>query len=315
MEKRPLGNTQIMVSKLCFGALTIGPLQRNMPVKQGASIIRHALEMGINFIDTAEYYNTYDYIREAIKGYEGDVVIASKSYAYTYEGMKRSLKSALDSLNVKHIDIFLLHEQESGLTFKGHSDAYRCLIDAKKAGIIRACGISTHHVAMAEFAAGCEEIDVVHPLLNLSGIGIADGTARQMETAIKNLALKGKGIYLMKPLGGGNLIPNYEAAMSYALNVEGVASVAVGMASKAEVEANILFAEGRPIPGELKLMLSRQKRRLLIEGWCKGCGCCIKRCTNNALSLRNGRVYVDQDKCALCGYCAAACPDFCIKVI
>jgi aryl-alcohol dehydrogenase-like predicted oxidoreductase len=315
MELLPLGNTGIMVSRLCFGALTIGPLQRNMPVAQGAQIIRRALEKGINFIDTAEYYRTYEYIREALNGFNSDVVIATKSYAYTYDDMKKSIKMALEALKTRYVDIFLLHEQESYLTFKGHSEAYRCLLDAKKAGLIKACGISTHYIAMVDFAADRDDIDVIHPLLNINGLGIVDGTREQMEAAVEKAVQSGKGVYLMKPLGGGNLIREYERALKYALNVKGPASVAVGMSSEAEVEANVLFTEGKLVPERVRQQLSLQKRNLIIESWCVGCGSCVKKCVNKALLIEGGKARVNHDKCLLCGYCSGVCPEFCIKII
>ena len=46
------------------------------------------------------------------------------------------------------------------------------------------------------------EIDVVHPLVNKSGIGIGDGTIDDMLDAVKQAYEAGKGVYSMKPLGG-----------------------------------------------------------------------------------------------------------------
>ena len=66
MEYVELGKTGLKVSRLCFGALVIGPLQKNMPVEDGAAVIRAALERGVTFIDTAELYGTYGHIREAL---------------------------------------------------------------------------------------------------------------------------------------------------------------------------------------------------------------------------------------------------------
>ncbi|HBC91540.1 MAG TPA: aldo/keto reductase, partial [Pelotomaculum sp.] len=73
MQYRVLARTGMQVSRLCFGALTISPLQAGLPLVEGARIIRAALEAGVNFIDTAELYSNYHYIREAIKGYRGEV--------------------------------------------------------------------------------------------------------------------------------------------------------------------------------------------------------------------------------------------------
>jgi aryl-alcohol dehydrogenase-like predicted oxidoreductase len=65
-----LGRTGLSVSRLCFGALTVGPLQSNLPLNEGAAVIRYALEQGVNFIDTAKLYGTYPYIREALRGWD-----------------------------------------------------------------------------------------------------------------------------------------------------------------------------------------------------------------------------------------------------
>ena len=57
MEYRKLGQTGIEVSRLCFGSLTIGPLQKNKTLEESRPIIEAALEAGINFFDTADLYN------------------------------------------------------------------------------------------------------------------------------------------------------------------------------------------------------------------------------------------------------------------
>jgi len=83
MKKYSLGQTGIKVTEMCFGALPIGPLQANIPVEKGKKLIRVALEMGINFIDTAEAYKTYPHIRKALEGYNKEVIITTKSSAET----------------------------------------------------------------------------------------------------------------------------------------------------------------------------------------------------------------------------------------
>ncbi len=315
MQYKKLGRTGIEVSRLCFGALTIGPLQANLAVTEGAGIIRKALELGVNFIDTAELYCTYPYIREAVRGFGRDVVIVSKCYAYTYQDMKESVEKALKELNRDYIDVFMLHEQESILTIKGHWEAIEYLLVAKEKGVVRAVGISTHHVEGVLGAATVPEIDVIHPLINMAGIGIRGGGRDDMLAAIRTAVNAGKGIYAMKALGGGNLISRTEEAFNFALSIPGVASVAVGMSALDEVEYNVRFFCGRPVPDSLKSAVRRRPRRLHIEEWCCGCGSCIKKCRSGALSIVAGKAVVDRSVCVLCGYCAAACPEFSIKVI
>lgn len=315
MQYRVLGRTGMKVSRLCFGALTIGPLQAGLPVANGARIIRRALEAGVNFIDTAELYRTYSYIREALQGFAGDVVVVSKSYAYTYHGMRESVEKALRELGRDYIDIFMLHEQESRLTIEGHREAVQYLLEAKERGLVRAVGISTHHVEGVLGAAATPEIDVVHPLLNVAGLGIRGGTVDDMLMAVRKASEAGKGLYAMKALGGGNLLGRAEEAFNFVLSIPELASVAVGMSTLEEVEYNTRLFAGAAVPEPLKKRVRRQPRRLHIEEWCRGCGQCVNRCKAGALSIAGDRVTVDGSLCTLCGYCGAACPEFNIKVV
>jgi len=317
MEYRRLGKTNLRVSRVCFGALTIGPLQTNMPLPEGARVLRYALERGINFIDTAELYGTYRYIREALKGFNGEVVIATKSYAPTAEGMRRALEQARRELDRDVIDIFLLHEQESEHTIAGHRPALEFLLKAKSQGVVRAVGISTHAVRGVRAAVKTPEIEVVHPLINIQGIGILDGSRQDMEAAIREAHQRGLGIYGMKPLGGGNLWPRAYEALEYVFGLKELDAVAIGMKSVSEVEANIAAAEQRSERGFLiEQAKGASPRKLHIEPWCEGCGRCLEACPQEALFLgAEGKAEVDRDKCILCGYCGAFCEQFCIKII
>lgn len=316
MEYRKLGSTGIMVSRLCFGSLTIGPMQTNLSIDEGAQIIACGIAKGVNFIDTAKLYNTYPYIRRALEITQNrNIVVSSRSYDYTYDGMKDSVDEALRALNIECIDIFGLHEQESIYTLEGHSDAIKYLIDAKKIGKIKAISISTHNIAAVEAASSIPEIDIIHPIFNYKGIGIGDGTVDEMSAVIEKAKKCGKGIYSMKPIGGGNLIGQIEKCFSFAMDNEYIDSIAVGMQSEDEVIANISFFEKREIPDSLAKKLRNTKRRLLIDSWCEGCGNCTRRCGMDALKVVNGRCEVDNDRCRLCGYCATVCPQFCIKIV
>jgi predicted aldo/keto reductase-like oxidoreductase len=302
------------VSRLCFGALTICPLQANLSLVEGARIIRMALEAGVNFIDTAELYRNYQYIREAIRGYQQEVIIASKCYAYTSQGMQDSLELALRELNRDYIDIFMLHEQESILTIRGHWEAIEYLLQAKQKGLVRAIGISTHNVEGVLGAVSVPEIEVIQPLINITGIGIKGGSTQDMLSAIKIAAEAGKGLYAMKALGGGNLLGRSEEAFDFILSLPELASVAVGMSTREEVVYNTCLFSGQPVPEKVKSIVKHKPRRLIIED-CEGCGTCLSHCSSGALRMEHGKAVVDNSLCILCGYCSRACPEFCIKVI
>jgi len=310
-----LGLTELLVSRLCFGTLTISPLQRSFSTPEGAKLIRAALEMGVNFIDTAEIYECYPYIREALAGYSGEAIIATKTYAHTSAEMEQSLAKCLKGLNREYVDIMLLHEQESVHTFKGHWEAVEAMVRAREKGLIRAIGISTHYVAGVRAAASIPEFDVIHPIINKFGVGIQDGQTEDMLEAISFAAIMGKGLYGMKCFGGGHLIPQAEAALDFILSVRELSAVAVGMQCLEEIKYNVArFSGVEPEPG-LNEKLSNNPRVLHIEKWCRGCGQCVEKCTAGALEIIQGAVKVDMLRCRLCGYCASVCPEFCIKVI
>lgn len=314
MQYIKLGNTDIEVSRLCFGALVIGPLQINLSVKEGASVILKGFEKGINFIDTAELYGTYPHIREAVKTWRKRPIISTKSYAYSWEGAKMSLEKARKELDMDVIDIFLLHEQESRHTLRGHREALDYYISQKEKGVIRAVGVSTHNVEVVEACSEMPEIDVIHPLINLRGIGIGDGTVEEMLAAIKKASNAGKGIYSMKPLGGGNLLNIFHQCLDFILNIPYIHSIAVGMQTEDEVLMNVRIFEGKKVPKEIEERVKHKSKNLHIDFWCVGCGECVRRCGQEALMIKDEKAVVDKDKCILCGYCASACPQFAIKI-
>ncbi len=315
MEYRFLGNTNIKVSRICFGSLTISPLQSNLPVEQGASVIKYAFEKGINFIDTAELYDNYKYIKSAIKGHRDDYILSTKCYAYSKEGAKESLEKALKELDTDYIDIFSLHEQESAYTIKGHWEAIEYFIKAKEKGYIRAFGISTHNVSAVKASLDYKEIEILHPIYNKAGLGIVDGTVDDMGKAIEEAYKRGKGIYSMKPLGGGNLLDQAEDCIKFVLKNKCIHSIAIGMQSIEEIDYNTAVFDGITPKEELVTKLKSKKRKLLIDFWCEGCGACVKACSQGAIFIKDGKAHVKEKECVLCGYCSKHCEQFCIKII
>ncbi|MDD7363829.1 MAG: aldo/keto reductase [Peptoniphilus sp.] len=310
-----LGKTGIEVSPLCFGSLTFSKFQANLSLKKGTELLVYAREKGINFIDTAEIYDNYAYIREAIKEVGREQwVITSKAYCYDEETAERSVKKALEELDTDYIDIFMLHEQESLLTLKGHREALKRLKKFKDDGIIRAIGISTHFIGCVNATALFPEIEVIHPIINKKGIGIQDGTPLEMLHAIEARHKKGIGIYSMKALGGGHLIQDNREALEWIRTQPAIDATAIGMQSKQEIDYNAdLFLKGEENEAALK-EISNKKRRLIIGDYCIGCGSCERRCKQDGIHVVDGRA-VPNEKCILCGYCATVCPEFCIKVI
>ena len=316
MEKVILGRTGIEVTRLGFGALPIGPLQKNLSLEEGSDVIAYALDNGVNFIDTAQMYKTYPYIRKAIEKSKQKPVIATKSTAETYEDMEDAIKEAQEALGLHRIDIFHIHgARAKPNVFKLREGAFECLQDYKRKGIIKAIGISTHNVKTVAAAAKRKEVDIVFPLINRIGRGILEGNVKDMEDAIALCNHEGKGIYLMKVLGGGTLIDDFHKSVEYAMNLSPCYSQSIGMVSKEEVEYNIKYFRGeRDLDGIINIRNKKEVK--VLQGMCISCGSCIEVCHSEAIDFDDTeKAFIDESKCIQCGYCIASCPEFCIRIL
>ena len=311
MKKVLLGNTGIEVSIAGIGILPMGPSQLALPVEEGAEIIRYAFDHGINFIDTAQYYRTYPYISKALEsGKYDDVVICSKCLYEDYDSMMEAIKEARAELNRDVIDIFLMHEVRSG-QLEERAGAWEALKDAKKMGLVRAIGLSTHHVDVTSAAAKMEDLDVVFPLINYAGLGIRRGdefaTREEMMEAIKECHDAGKGIFSMKAFGGGSLTAHYQEALDYVFSKPEIDSVMVGFGKKTEVDDLLAYLDGT-MDKAYNPDVSKKKVYVNQED-CEGCGACKAACPAGAIFYNeNGLSEVDHEKCLTCGYCSPVCP-------
>jgi aryl-alcohol dehydrogenase-like predicted oxidoreductase len=315
LERRLLGSTGIEVSRMCLGTLTVGSLQMNLPPERGADVFQAAYEAGVNFFDSAQIYGSYPHLGAFLKRVPREkVVIAAKSYDYTYEGMRKSVEQALYELGTSYIDIYLMHEQESRQTLKGHSEGFRYLSEAKQKGVIRAIGASTHACEVAEAVSEMNLIDVLHPMYNYRSLGLIDGTFDRMRAAVVRAHDAGKGIYAMKVLGGGLMIEEIARALPWAIADPSLDSIALGIANVRELEVDLKFFGGEQPKAE-ELAATFKNKAIIIEQWCTGCGSCEAACKQGAIAIIGGKAKVDKSKCVLCGYCGKACPDFHIRIV
>lgn len=342
------------ITRIALGSLTVSKMQAALPFDEAADVIAYAFDSGINMTDTAQYYENYDIIRAGLKKCRNpeNVLVSTKTYAYSRALAVEAVEEARRELDRDVIDIFMLHEQESYDTLRGHMEALEYLLECREKGIVRAVGASTHHVSLVRGIMKLRErdgitLDVCHPLYNKEGIGIADGDERDMAEAVSALHGMGVGIYAMKALGGGHLSGSAEDALGYVLSKGYIDAVAVGMQSREEVDANINFLLRGSFSAADKVKLSAKHRSLHVEDYCEGCGSCVRRCASGALTLvpaydsdgdgnsageaftdeflaesgiasgekvQKMRAKPDDTKCVRCGYCTKVCPVFALKI-
>jgi aryl-alcohol dehydrogenase-like predicted oxidoreductase len=316
MNKVALGSTGLKINPLVYGTLPLGPLQAGLSAVEGGRLIRHALESGVTLLDTAELYETYPHVRAGMQGYRGEVRIATKTHAPDGALARSHVEKALRELEVDRLDVVHLHGARLADPFRERGEVLETLVQMKEEGKIGHVGLSSHFISAIRQATVHPAIEVLHPLINRTGMGILDGSAEEMAEAIAEAGRAGKGVYAMKALAGGNLIGQARANLSFVLGLEGVDAVAVGMLSEKEIDANLALFDGVGVDEQIWEGLERQRRHLrIMDRFCKGCGACVKACTNDALRVMEGRATVDEHDCILCGYCAAACPEFIIRVI
>lgn len=153
MEYARLGNSDIEVSKLCLGCMSFGDPASNMhawTLSPGESekIIRHALDLGINFFDTANSYSagtSEEYLGRAIKrnAVRDKVVLASKVYynegALSAGAIEREIEGTLKRLGTDYLDLYIIHRFDYNTPVEETLYALDKLV---KAGKVRALGAS-----------------------------------------------------------------------------------------------------------------------------------------------------------------------------
>ncbi len=121
-----------------------------------------------------------------------NLVISSKSMANTGKWMMNAVEDARKALDRDIIDIFMLHEVRGLWDLPWRRGALEKLIELREKGIIKAVGISTHHIEVCEEVSKMADVDVVFPLINFRSLGIRKGdgfgTAEEMASAIRKCA-------------------------------------------------------------------------------------------------------------------------------
>lgn len=152
MEYTKLGNTDIEISKICVGCMSFGKAgtMHDWTLDETATeeVVKHALDLGINFFDTANGYSegtSEEYLGRALKRnvQRDKVIIASKAYfnpgRLSREAINREIDGSLKRLGTDYLDLYMIHRFDYETPIEETMEALNGLV---KAGKVRALGAS-----------------------------------------------------------------------------------------------------------------------------------------------------------------------------
>ncbi|GEM_PF-1132322 len=193
LHKRRLGKTNLQVTELGLGAMD------TPQSTEGEATLHLALDLGINYIDTARIYQGSEYlIGQVIAARRRkDFYVASKTINRTRDGSQYDVDRSLRLLGVERIDVYQLDDvlpddwdktmQEGG--------ALEGLQIAKYRGLIDHIGITSHSMEVLEKAITCGEFETV--MLEYSAF-----FHEETEPLIRLAQQRDVGVIVMRPLGG-----------------------------------------------------------------------------------------------------------------
>jgi pyridoxine 4-dehydrogenase len=212
----------LAVHRLGFGAMQLtGPGVWGEPADraQAIAVLRRAVELGINLIDTADSYGPYvseELIREALHPYPKELVIATKAgLARTGPGrwvplgrpeyLRQECEMSLRRLGVERIDLFQLHRIDPKVPA---DDQFGVLRDLQKEGKIRHVGLSEVNVAEIDAARRIVTVVTVQNQYNLA--------YRNSEDVLDYCTRKNVGFIPWFPLATGDLAKPHGALIKIA---------------------------------------------------------------------------------------------------
>jgi aryl-alcohol dehydrogenase-like predicted oxidoreductase len=241
LPKRPLGKTGQQVT--LFGLGGEGVLRTDGRGNEAVRVIHRALDLGVNYFDTAPAYaSSVDYYGAALGSRRRQIFLASKTHERTREGSLRLLEDSLRRLHTDYLDLWQLHDlrttEQLDQVF-GKGGAIEALQQARKEGRVRFLGLTGHHdpaillEAMRRF-----DFDTILVALNAADVH----RLSFLQTVLPEAARRGMGIIGMKVHAAGRLLGTgtllADETIGYVLSQPGVSTVIIGCNNPSEVEDN-----------------------------------------------------------------------------
>lgn len=318
MRYRVLGRTGLKVSEIGFGGI---PIQR-VSVADAGLIVNRALDLGINFFDTARgYTDSETKLGNVLRQRRDEAIIATKSMARTAKDMAADIRASLKDMGVDYIDLYQMHNIKHKAALErvlGPGGALEALQQAREEGLIRHIGVTGHIKEFLLETLRIPEIETVQFPFNPVE---SNGVQELLELSGKT----GTGVIIMKPLAGG-AVSNANLALRFVLG-HPVATVIPGMDSLQQLEENVKASLNFSSLSEVERNKLAEETARLGTVFCRRCEYC-RPCRQGidipTVFLFDGyyRRYNLQewareryralkataDQCTRCGDCEQRCP-------
>ena len=211
METRTLKNTDLTVSRACFGTMTFGSQADEASAQR---IMDRCLDGGVNFIDTANVYNkglSETIVGKTLKGRRDKVILASKVRGKMGDGPNESglsrpailkaVEESLRRLQTDYLDLYYLHQPDYDVRIEESLEAMDCLVRSGKVRYPASSNYSGWQVCQMLWIAeknGYRPAVVTQPMYNL----LARGMEQEYVPMCKEFGIS---TVVYNPLAGGML--------------------------------------------------------------------------------------------------------------
>lgn len=266
MQYRALGKTGLIVS-----VVGLGGVQLNSPDPDyAAKIVQRALDLGVNYIDTARGYGDSEiHVGLALKGQRQRTYVSTKSFTATREETWQQVCGSLERLQMDYLDNIHLHclsDVKDIDQRTGPGGALEALIQAKEQGMVRHIGCTGHVSSVLIEALKRYDFEIISIPLNII-------EREPLDELIPLCQQKGVGVTIMKPLATG-LLPA-QLALKWLAN-QPIATMVPGCTTVEEIEENARV--GWLEDFTLTPQETAQAEALRVE-WdhkrCRLCGACL----------------------------------------
>lgn len=246
-KKRVLGKTGEEINLVSLGGeITVADSDRQ---EEAIEIINRAIDLGVNYIDTAPAYKDGDSetnLGQVMADRRDEVFLASKTHKRSYSETMELIERSLKRLQTDYLDLYQVHnvrtEEDLSEIFSDNG-AIKALEELKDQGVIRNLGI-TGHKDPEILLKGIQEFDFDTALISLNAADIHYKSFQ--EILLEELIERNMGIIGMKTLGRGKLVSedgldSIKEALYYVWSLP-ITTTIIGIGSIKELEENIELA-------------------------------------------------------------------------